>query len=186
MDKILTISDFTGIYELPISSLNTDRATAILNKVEADIFRKMMGDDAYRRSILSCYDIDIEGELSLAYNPDFEDFFGGVTAYEVDGVYKLFDEGFKNAILSFAWYEIMRDFHQFSSSNGIFEALAENAQPAANRASVLCYMWNNGVRIYNDAYRYIVDYMIGVLGLDADGEIFENFEHEPIEERAWI
>jgi cytochrome oxidase Cu insertion factor (SCO1/SenC/PrrC family) len=47
-------------------------------------------------------------------------------------------------------------------------------------------MWNNGVRIYNDAYRYIVDHMIGVLGLDADGEIFENLEHKSIEERSWI
>jgi len=184
MDKILTISDFTGIYELPISSLNTVRATAILNKVEADIFKKMMGDDAYRRSILSCYD-PVDG-FDLAVNGDFDDFFGGTTAYEVDGVYRLFDEGFKSAILSFAWYEIMRDFHQFSSSNGIFETINENAQPAGNRASVLCSMWNNGVRIYRDSYTYIQDYMIDVLLLDADGEIFENFEHEPIEERSWI
>jgi len=184
MDKILTISDFTGIYELPISSLNTDRATSILNKVEGEIFRKMMGDDSYKKSIESCY--DPEAGFDLAYNAYFDDFFQGTTSYDVDGVSRIFDEGFQDAILSFAWYEIMRDFHQFSSSNGIFETINENAQPAGNRASVLCTMWNNGVRIYRNSYTYIQDYMIDVLGLDADGEIFENFEHELIEERSWI
>jgi len=164
--------------------LNTDRATAILNKVEGEIFRKMMGSDAYTKVIMAS--LDGEGGLDISIDGEVQNFFEGMNYYEVDGVRRVYNEGFKCAILSFAWYEIMRDFHQFSSSNGIFETINENAQPSGNRASVLCSMWNNGVRIYRDSYTYIQDYMIDVFGLDADGEIFENFEHELIEERTWI
>lgn len=184
MNKILTISDFTGVYELPISSLNTTRATAILNKVESEIFVKMMGMDAYSKLIEKS--LDGEGGLDISIDGEIQNFFEGLSYYEVDGLRVDYSDGFKNAILSFAWFDIMNDFNQFSSAQGILQGLTENAEASGNGAQVLCNMWNNGVRIYRDAYKHIIDYMIGVFSLDAEGEIFENIEHEDIEELTWI
>jgi hypothetical protein len=182
---LTTISSFTGIYTLPTSNYSEDRIDAFIADVEKKTFIKMMGDDAYYRSFQTLLDGGALPYLS-ENNGDFDDFFGGIEKYQIDGKYRMYQEGFIGSIKAFAWFEIMRDFHQFSTEQGILNAMSEASEKSQNGKDVLIRMWNRGVDIYNEARIYLEDYMIGVLEFDAEGEIFENYEHTPIEKISWI
>lgn len=182
MDSILTTSDFTGLYALP-SNYDETRAQAIISEVERDTFRKMMGDDAYVKLLDA---ITISGNPDPANDGDIDDWFGGVVSYEVDGVKRIYDKGFSEAIKCFAWFEIMRDNYTYSTNQGILTGMSDNGEKASGGFDVLKRMWNNGREIYDESKKYIEDYMIDVLGKDDTGEIFENYVHSEIKTVIWL
>lgn len=162
MDRIIEISDFTGIYELPTSELSEDRIESILSETELDMFINLLGDDALYRF------------LKLEHD-EFRDFWGG-TNYEVDGLIYMY-KGFIAAVKAFSWFYVVRDAHQFSSASGLLSQMTENSTGAASGSIEMIRMYNRGVDLYNKSVKYVNDYMIGGKpDMGAEGKPFENIE----------
>jgi hypothetical protein len=141
-----------------------------------------MGDDAYLKLIAA---VTVDDEIDLDADPEIEKFFNGVNSYEVNGELRYYG-GFKEAILAFAWFRIMRDFHQFSSEQGILTGMSETSGKSATANDVLVSMYNIGVDRFEKARQYIYDYMMHVLHMDSAGDAFELFRHTPITKISWL
>lgn len=174
MKTILDITDFAGtLYELPTSDLTTARAELILHDVEVNLFRRIMGDDSYSKLSELITPVAEGTTLDPTLHDEINNFWAGVDYYTVDGERILYEEGFKGAVMAMAWFEIMRDFHQFTTDGGILDANYENSKVSANAFQVLKRMQNRAVNLYEQAAVYIQYRMIDQLEMVT----FDKFIH---------
>ena len=169
MGMLVEKSDFSGVFELPVNTLNTDLLDSVITEVEADVMRKLLGDTVF-----------INFEADYTTENDFINLIAGDDY--VIGTKTTRFLGMKEAMKYFVWFYFMREQSYQATTQGVLESDIDASRKSKKEFSVLCRYFNKGVDIYNTAITYINEYLIG----EMDSENFTEIETESIEKMTWI
>lgn len=161
-----TYSIFTnGGYNLNAGTLDTDVLNNTCQEVEKKILTKLFGDVMY---------------LDFEQNQDDADYLELINGYEVDDVLAPYElqskkyvyRGLKDMLAYFTYFYFVQGQFNFNP-NEAGEAINNNiVNPALNALKA----YNLGVKLYNDAYRFIV------YKQTIDSTLFPDWEFSTIEE----
>lgn len=139
-------STFTnGSYKILLQDLDSDVFDDVCERVEQDILTKLFGDVMY---------------LDFEQNLDDADYLELIEGYKVDGELAPYElqskkyvyRGLKDMLAYFTYFYFIQG--QFNYNPG--QTNSENKVEAVNPMMNSLKAYNLGVKLYNDAYRFIV------------------------------
>ena len=138
MDALITIADFTGLYNIAVSPSNDADLALFITEYQDKYLRLFMGEKMYS-------EFDPEDNI---YKPLID----GSDVFMLNSVWIKFD-GLKKMLVPFVYFHFMRENSSKQTPVGLVDANVSNS--IAVKPIDECIMaWNNAVKIFNNGVKY--------------------------------
>lgn len=156
--SILSSSDFTGVWDLSLISYETADIDLIVSEVEDQILRQLLGDDLNKQFQTAIAGSPAQKYVDLRDGVYYKIVDDAQSDATTDIVEKKFD-GLTKMLKYFTWYEVVRTNQSKPSPTGQIYQVGENSErvPNGDLGHVLTRQYNEGVKIYKEAYLFIYE-----------------------------
>jgi hypothetical protein len=145
---IITTSDFsTGRYSIPTDAYSG--LQAYIDRVEPLTLKKILGYNLYQLFLA-----DLAGSPSVPVSAIYLAIFNQIN---IDNDYTYSNEGMKEMLKGFIYFEYMRDNVYHKTRSGVMQSTSENAENKGYNGYNLVQAYNEAVESANVISYYILD-----------------------------
>ena len=155
---IVSISDFTGKYQLSTGMYDQAKLQDYINRYEPRYLKELFGIDLYNEfnsDLLS--NVPQSPNFLVVFNPLSEDL--GHSFYHFNGIYEgvnqIDSEGIKEMLKGFIYFEYAKDLVNVMTPFGNVKQASENSEVANTLFSMMYTRYNEAIRSYSSIRNYI-------------------------------
>jgi hypothetical protein len=155
---IVSISDFTGKYQLSTGMYDQAKLQDYINRYEPRYLKELFGIDLYNEfnsDLLN--NVPQSPNFLVVFNPLSEDL--GYSFYHFNGLYEgvnqIDSEGIKEMLKGFIYFEYAKDLVNVMTPFGNVKQAAENSEVANTLFSMMYTRYNEAIRSYSSIRNYI-------------------------------